>query len=119
MVEKHLTFSRSMYGSDAANAAEPAQFKDLVKGLRAIGAMTGHPVDKDDLSAFRDMKRIFEKSIVAAVDIPAGAVLTADMLAFKKPGDGIAPSRLAELVGKRAARAMPADHKLALQDVAS
>ena len=41
------------------------------------------------------------------------------MLAFKKPGDGIAPSRLAELVGKRAARAMPADHKLALQDVAS
>jgi sialic acid synthase SpsE len=41
------------------------------------------------------------------------------MLAFKKPGDGIPPSRLSELLGKRAARAMPADHKLAPHDVAS
>jgi N-acetylneuraminate synthase len=119
MVEKHLTFSRRMYGSDAANAAEPEQFKDLVKGLRAISAMKAHPVDKDDLAPYRDMKRIFEKSIVTAVQVPAGAVLTAEMLAFKKPGDGIPPARLGEVVGKRAARPIPADHKLAPQDLAS
>jgi N,N'-diacetyllegionaminate synthase len=119
MVEKHLTFSRRMYGSDAPNAAEPEQFKDLVRGLRAIAAMRAHPVDKDDLSPYRDMKRIFEKSIVTAVEVPAGAVLTAEMLAFKKPGDGIPPARLDEVVGKRTARLIPADHKLALQDLAS
>src|SRR5262249_61228288 len=89
VVEKHLTFSRRKYGSDAANAAEPEQFRDLVKGLRAIATMRAHPVDKDDLLPFREMKRIFEKSIVTASAVPAGTILTAEMLVFKKPGDGI------------------------------
>jgi sialic acid synthase SpsE len=65
------------------------------------------------------MKRIFEKSIVAAVDIPKGAVLTADMLTVKKPGNGLAPARLSEIIGRRAARAIPADRLLALDDLAA
>ena len=118
VVEKHLTFSRRMYGSDAANAAEPEQFKDLVIGLRAIAVMRAHPVDKNDLVPFSEMKRIFEKSIVAAVDIPMGVVVTADMLTVKKPGHGLAPQRLSEVVGRRAARPIPADHLIALDDLA-
>jgi N-acetylneuraminate synthase len=119
MIEKHLTFSRKMYGSDAANASEPAQFMELVKGLRAIAVMNANPVDKDDLAPFRDMKRIFEKSIVAAVEIPKGAILTADMLTVKKPGNGIAPARMSEIIGRRTARTIPVDQLLALDDLAS
>jgi N-acetylneuraminate synthase len=119
VIEKHLTFSRKMYGSDATNAAEPAQFEDLVKGLRAIAVMRANPVEKDDLAPFRDMKRIFEKSIVAAVEIPEGSIITARMLAVKKPGHGIAPARMSEIVGRRAARAIPADQLLAPDDLAS
>ena len=118
-IEKHLTFSRKMYGSDAANAAEPTQFKELIKGLRAIAVMRANPVDKDDLRPFSEMKRIFEKSIVSAVQIPKGAILTADMLAVKKPGDGIAPARMSEIIGRRTARMIPADQLLSLDDLAS
>lgn len=99
VVEKHLTFSRAMYGSDAKHSAEPAQFISLVKGVREITAMLENPVDKNDLSAFREMKEIFEKSVVSTCDIVAGSVITLEMLGIKKPGSGIPAARLNEVVG--------------------
>jgi N-acetylneuraminate synthase len=117
-VEKHFTFSRLMYGSDAANSMEPDDFKRLAAGLREVWAMNAHPVDKNDLAPYRDMKAIFEKSIVTARAMAAGAMLTSADLAFKKPGDGIPAARYAEIVGRRLRRAAPADHKLAWDDLA-
>lgn len=109
VVEKHLTFSRLMYGSDARHSAEPAQFASLVKGIREIEAMLAHPVDKDDISAVVEMKAIFEKSVVSTVSIPKGAVISADMVAVKKPGTGIPAAMLAKVIGTTALDDIPAD----------
>ncbi|HWL03549.1 MAG TPA: N-acetylneuraminate synthase family protein [Xanthobacteraceae bacterium] len=117
MVEKHLTFSRRMYGSDALNAAEPAQFADLVKGIRAVSIMRGTPVNKDDLAAFADMKQIFEKSIISTCDIPAGAVITLDMVAMKKPGNGLPAARLGDVVGSVARRNIAVDRLISEDDI--
>lgn len=117
-VEKHLTFSKRMYGSDAPHSAEPAQFADLVKGIRAISEMLANPVDKASAEPYRAMKQIFEKSVVSLVEIPAGAVITRAMLGVKKPGTGIPAARLTELVGMRAARRIPADTLIAESDLA-
>ena len=100
VVEKHLTFSRAMYGSDAKHSAEPTQFTALVHGIREITAMLENPVDKNDLNAFREMKEIFEKSVVSTCNIAAGSVITAKMLGIKKPGSGIPAARLNEVVGR-------------------
>lgn len=108
-VEKHLTFSKRMYGSDAPHSAEPAQFADLVKGIRAISDMLSSPVDKASAESFRSMKQIFEKSVVSVVEIPQGATITRAMLGVKKPGTGIPAARLSEVVGARAARRIPAE----------
>jgi N,N'-diacetyllegionaminate synthase len=118
VIEKHLTFSRLMYGSDAANAMEPEDFRRLAEGLREIWAMRAAPVDKNDLAPYRDMKRIFEKSIVTARPLRAGHIIARGDLAFKKPGDGISASRYAEVLGKRAARDLPDEHKLSAADLA-
>ena len=59
------------------------------------------------------------KSIVAAIDIPQGTIVTADMLTVKKPGHGLAPARLSEIIGRRAVRAIRADTLLALEDFAA
>ena len=112
MIEKHLTFSRQMYGSDAANGMEPSDFEKYCRGLRDVWSMTGHPVDKDDLSDYLDMKRIFEKSIVTARPLAAGSVICREDLAFKKPGDGISAAKYKEIVGRRVSGDLPADHKL-------
>ncbi len=101
VIEKHLTFCRKMYGSDAPHSAEPAQFSELVKGIRDISAMLAHPVDKDDLAPYREMKQIFQKSIVAVQDIPGGEVLHREMLGFKKPGTGIPPGKVDQLIGRK------------------
>jgi sialic acid synthase SpsE len=109
VVEKHFTLSRELYGPDAALAAEPDELEELVEGVREIETMLASPVDKDDLAPFAEVKRVFEKSVVAAADIPAGAVIERGMLAAKKPGTGIPARRLEEVVGRTARTDIPAD----------
>jgi N,N'-diacetyllegionaminate synthase len=117
VVEKHFTLSRQMYGPDAALAAEPAEFRRLVEGIREIERMLASPVDKDDLEPVGEMKQVFEKSVVAVADIPAGTVISGEMLAAKKPGTGIPARRLAEVIGRRARTDIPADSVLTEGDI--
>jgi N-acetylneuraminate synthase len=116
-VEKHLTFSRKMYGSDAAHSAEPAQFADLVRGIRAIGTMLAHDIDKDRIEDLRTMKEIFEKSVVSTMDIADGVEITPTMVAVKKPGTGSPAARLGEVIGSRAARAIPRDRLIRQEEL--
>jgi N,N'-diacetyllegionaminate synthase len=115
-VEKHFTFSRHMYGSDAQFAAEPDEFARYCREVRDAWKMLDNPVDKSDLGAFREMKQVFEKSIVTAVEIQRGQQLSREMLAFKKPGTGIRADRVDDVLGKRVARDLPKDHMLSDKD---
>ena len=117
-IEKHFTFSRLMYGSDAANSMEPDEFRSFCKGLREVWSMTASPVDKNDLAPYRDMKLIFEKSIVTACPVVAGTILTLEMLAFKKPGNGLGAARYRDVIGRKVVRDLSADHMLQLSDFA-
>jgi N-acetylneuraminate synthase len=109
VVEKHFTLSKDLYGPDAAFASEPEEFEDLVDGIRDIEEMLANPVDKDDLDALAEMKLVFEKSVVTVADIPAGSRIERGMLAAKKPGTGIPAAKLDDVVGRTAARDLPAD----------
>jgi len=109
VIEKHITLSRQMFGSDAKHSLEPSEFSDLVRGIRAIETMFASPVDKDNVQHFQEMKKVFQKSIVAKVDIRAGTVLSRQMVALKKPGTGISAARMAEVIGRRAVRSIPAN----------
>jgi N-acetylneuraminate synthase len=88
-----------------------------VEGVRAIEAMLAAPVDKDDLAPFAEMKRVFEKSVVSVADIPRGATIGRKMLGIKQPGTGSRPDRMAAVVGRRAARDIPADTVLTDDDL--
>ena len=118
VIEKHLTFSRRMYGSDARHSLEPDEFADLVQGIRAIETMLASPVDKDATAArLQEMKDIFQKSVVSLVDIPAGAVITAAMVGVKKPGTGIPARRLPEIIGRVAQRDILKNQLLSEEDL--
>jgi len=114
VIEKHFTFSRLMYGSDAQHSMEPENFKTFCSALREVWRMNASPVDKNDMRPYAEMKRIFEKSVVAARDLKAGTRLSADMLAFKKPGDGIPASEYRSVIGRTLREDVPADCKLTL-----
>ena len=117
VIEKHFTFSRLMYGSDAKHSMEPEDFKRFCEALREVWRMQTSPVDKDDVSPYTEMKRIFQKSVVAARALRAGTVLTRDMLAFKKPGDGIPASQYRTLLGSKLRRDVPADSKFSADNL--
>lgn len=117
-VEKHFTLSKLMYGSDAKNSLEPDEMRRMVAAIRAVEAALANPVDKDAMAAtMAEMKRTFEKSVVAARDLPGGTLLSMGDLAFKKPGDGITAGKYQSLVGKKTKRNLAKDHPFAWDDL--
>ena len=116
-IEKHFTLSRRMYGSDAKHSLEPHELTDMVRGVRAVETMLSNPVSKDSIEGFRVMKKTFEKSLVSLVEIPAGSVLTSEMVGIKKPGTGLSAWRYREVLGRRTARPVPEHQVLQEEDI--
>jgi len=118
LLEVHVALSREMFGPDVVASVTTGELRQLVDGVRFIERMRANPVDKD--ASARDtepLRRLFTRSIVARRAMPAGAVLAAADLAIKKPGTGLPPERLADVVGRKLARAVAADQLLAADDV--
>jgi N,N'-diacetyllegionaminate synthase len=102
VIEKHFTLSKHMYGSDAKNSIEPAEFRQLVLEIRATEKAICHKIDKDEkINSLSTMKLIFEKSIVAKNDLNPGHIIQNEDLAFKKPGSGIPAKAYKSLIGKK------------------
>ena len=119
VIEVHVTLSREMFGPDVPSSVTTAELRQLVDGVRFIELMHRHPVDKDAMSnELASMRQTFTKSVVAATDLPAGTVLTAEHLAAKKPGFGIPPERIPDLLGHRIRRPLRADEMLREADIA-
>ncbi len=117
LIEKHITFSKAMYGSDAVHSMEPEDLKLFCAMIREAEAILSHDVDKDDISAYADMKGIFEKSIVTACDVETGQEITRDVLAYKKPGSGLKAANYKDLLGKRFSQSLPKDTILSKGDI--
>lgn len=116
VIEKHLTFSRQMYGSDAKNSLEPQEFKSYTSCIKSIWNILAHPIDKNDLSSVYVMKEIFQKSIVYKRDLPANHTISLDDLAYKKPGTGICASQYSKILGYTLCRSVQQDQMVGIGD---
>ncbi len=100
VIEKHLTLDCTLPGPDHSSSLEPEEFGRMVQGIRRVSLMLGDGIKlprADEL----DTARVARRSVVAACDVPAGMVLTADMLVCRRPATGIAPRDLERVVGQR------------------
>lgn len=88
-IEKHFTTSKKLYGSDAKFSMEPQDFKNFCKEVRNATIISKNNVNKNNVAKYKNMKLVFEKSIVAKNYIKKGNKLKLDDIAFKKPGSGI------------------------------
>lgn len=102
IIEKHFTLSRQQEGPDHPFSLEPDELKAMVEAIRQTEKLLGSPV-KQHTEAENELYRIARRSLVAAVDISAGTVITEEMLAVKRPGFGI-PVRHMDIVIGRTAR---------------
>jgi len=112
-IEVHVTFSRKCFGPDVSASITFEELKELVDSLRFLEIALHSPYDKDEQAGnLADVRALFTKSIVARTPIRAGTKITRDMLAFKKPGNGIPAAAYREVVGKTLRSNIDADQEL-------
>jgi N-acetylneuraminate synthase/N,N'-diacetyllegionaminate synthase len=104
VIEKHFTLDRTLPGPDHKASLEPNELKQMVCSIRNVEKAMGSGEKKPSKSE-AEIKRVARKSIVAAVNIPKGTILTQEFLAIKRPGTGIEPKYLSAVIGKKTKRA--------------
>lgn len=102
LVEKHFILDRSIGGPDAAFSMEIGEFVAMVKAIRNVEKALGEVVYPTDPSKIKG--REFSRSLYVAEDIKAGEVITEKNVRSVRPGFGLHPRHLAEVIGKKAGR---------------
>jgi len=101
IIEKHLTLDRSLGGPDAAFSLEPEEFRAMVKAVREVEKALGEV--SYELSEKIKRSREFSRSLFVVKDIKAGEVFTEENVRSIRPGYGLPPKFLKEVLGRRAA----------------
>ena len=100
VIEKHFTLDRNLPGPDHAASLEPKELKDMVKAIRNIElAISGSGIKEMSPSEEKN-KVVARKSVFVQSNLQAGHILSNSDLVMKRPGDGISPMRIDELIGK-------------------
>jgi len=108
LLEKHFTLDRRARGPDHAMSLEPAELADYVQMARQAEKALGW--GQVGMSTLEDeVRRLARRSVVSTRFLPAGTVLSAQMLTVKRPAGGIPADRLDELIGRRLRRDVPPD----------
>lgn len=102
VIEKHFTLARSDGGPDANFSLEPDEFRRLVEDCRNAWLSLGN-VDYNTKQSEADNK-IFRRSIYAIKDIAKGEVFTHENIRSIRPGFGLPPETLPNLLGQTATR---------------
>ena len=116
ILEKHLTWSRTAVGPDHAASLEPEALTEYVRLAREAHAALGTGL-KSRADIEMDVMSAARQSIRAARPLAAGTLLERKDLTFKRPGDGLEPWRLDELVGGRLARGLEVDEAVRPEDL--
>jgi len=101
IVEKHFTLSRSIPGPDSAFSLEPHEFQAMVDAVRTAEKALGRV--HYGISQEEAKSRVFRRSLFVVEDIKADDVFTEDNVRSIRPGHGLAPKYLPEVLGRRAA----------------
>lgn len=101
MIEKHFTLDRNLPGADNAMSMEPQELGQLKQATVDVGKILGDGKRKLQPSE-EPVKQSARRSLVARVDIEMGTIISSDMVSVKRPGTGIPPEGLSQIVGKKA-----------------
>jgi pseudaminic acid synthase len=113
IIEKHFTLARADGGPDAAFSLEPAELKRLVQDCRHAYEAVGVAEYRRGESEAHN--RQFRRSLYVVRDVPAGRVLTQEDVRSIRPGFGLEPARLPDVLGRKAARALTRGEPFAIE----
>lgn len=116
VIEKHFTLDRAMDGPDHLASLEPDELKAMVNAIRNIESALGSSEKVPTSSELKNVV-IARRSIHILYDLPQGHILSEKDLIMKRPGNGISPMRIQEVLNKKLNRDVPKDYKLSMDDL--
>jgi len=111
IIEKHLTLARADGGPDAEFSLEPTEFRELVTACRMAQAALGQP--QHDRRGVGGANALFRRSLYIVADVPKGAIVTAANVRSIRPGLGLEPAHLPQVLGRPATRDLTRGEPLA------
>ena len=99
IIEKHFILDRNMGGPDSEFSMEPREFKQMVDSIRNVEKALGKV--NYELSDKMKANREFSRSLFVVEDIKKGSVITEDNVRSIRPGFGLHPKYLNEILGKK------------------
>lgn len=106
IVEKHFTLSRNIPGPDSTFSLEPHEFKTMVEAIRTAEKALGKV--HYGVSEREARSRAFRRSLFVVKDMKAGEIFTEENIRSIRPGYGLHPRYLKDVLGRRATRDIPA-----------
>ncbi len=99
ILEKHFTLDKTLTGNDHYHAMDPSDVVKFRKNVEFISKINGYR-NKQPLICESSARKEARRSIVAKMDIKKGEMISESNITFKRPGTGISPARLDEVLGK-------------------
>jgi len=100
IIEKHFTLDRGLGGPDCAFSLEPEEFAQMVRAVREVEKAMGRV--SYELTERQKRSRQFARSLFVVRDIKKGEILTEEKVRSIRPGCGLHPKYLKDVVGKKA-----------------
>lgn len=98
VIEKHVTMSRDIEGPDSKFSLEPHEFKEMVDSVRIAEQALGQV--HYGLSESEQSSRVFRRSLFIVKDVKKGEPLTCENVRSIRPGHGLPPKHMEEVIGR-------------------
>lgn len=115
IIEKHFILDRSLGGPDAEFSLNEEEFGQMVKSVREAEDALGK-VDYNT-SAVQKKGRVFSRSLYVVGKINKGEAITEDNVKSIRPGFGMHPKFLKDVIGKKASRDLELGDRLTFEDI--
>lgn len=113
VIEKHFTIDKNSPGPDHKASLEPAELRSMIVGIRNIEEARGNGIKRVMPSEISNLL-VVRKSIVAKSSIKTGEIFSYENLTTKRPGTGVSPLNLDEIIGTKSKRDYLADELIEL-----
>lgn len=117
MIEKHFTLDRNMPGPDHSFAIEPNDLKEMILKIREIEAAIGDGIKNGPHAEEKEMYEKGRRSLHVREAVASGEIITKENICVKRPGYGITPVLLENIVGMTACKDIPKDHWISWEDL--
>ena len=115
VIEKHFIFDKAIGGADASFSLDVEAFTAMVQAVRDTEKLLGKPSYNLDEKGIKG--RVFSRSLYVAKDIQKGELITLENIRSIRPGYGLHPKYLGEILGKKAKVTLNFGDRLKIENI--